>query len=109
MKKVQVTDIKFKGVPEMITILGKDFDKKYLDKVKTLSLSPEAIQKEHDLKIVFTPLHGTTYELVPESLRNWGFTNIYTVPEQSIPDGDFPTVASANPPHLKWRWIWLAK
>ena len=81
----------------MITILGKEFDKKYLDKVKTLSLSPEAIKKEHDLKIVFTPLHGTTYELVPESLRNWGFTNIYPVPEQSIPDGDFPTVASANP------------
>lgn len=65
--------------------------------MKTLSLSPEAIQKEHDLKIVFTPLHGTTYELVPASLRNWGFTNIHTVPEQSIPDGDFPTVASANP------------
>ena len=97
VKKVQVSDIKFEGVPEMITILGKDFDKKYLDKVKTLSLSPEAIQKEHDLKIVFTPLHGTTYELVPASLRNWGFTNIHTVPEQSIPDGDFPTVASANP------------
>ena len=97
VKKVQVSDIKFEGVPEMITILGKDFDKKYLDKVKTLSLSPEAIQKEHDLKIVFTPLHGTTYELVPASLHNWGFTNIHTVPEQSIPDGDFPTVASANP------------
>ena len=97
VKKVLVTDIKFEQAAGMITILGKEFDKKYLDKVKTLSLSPEAIKKEHDLKIVFTPLHGTTYELVPESLRNWGFTNIYPVPEQSIPDGDFPTVASANP------------
>lgn len=97
VKKVKVTDIKFTAVPEKIKSLGEDFDKKYLDTVKTLSLSPEAIKHQHDLKIVFTPLHGTTYKLVPESLRNWGFTNITTVPEQMIPDGDFPTVASANP------------
>lgn len=97
VKKVKVTDIKFTPVPEKIKILGKDFDRKFLDRVKTLSLSPEAIQHQHDLKIVFTPLHGTTYELVPASLRNWGFTNIYTVKEQMTPDGDFPTVASANP------------
>lgn len=97
VKKVKVTDIKFKAVPEKIKSLGEDFDKKFLDTVKTLSLSPEAIEHQHDLKIVFTPLHGTTYKLVPESLRNWGFTNITTVAEQMIPDGDFPTVASANP------------
>lgn len=97
VKKVKVTDIKFTAVPEKIKSLGEDFDKKYLDTVKTLSLSPEAIKHQHDLKIVFTPLHGTTYKLVPESLRNWGFSNITTVPEQMIPDGDFPTVASANP------------
>lgn len=97
VKKVKVTDIKFTAVPEKIKSLGEDFDRKYLDTVKTLSLSPEAIKHQHDLKIVFTPLHGTTYKLVPESLRNWGFTNITTVPEQMIPDGDFPTVASANP------------
>ncbi len=97
VKKVKVTDIKFTAVPEKIKSLGENFDKKYLDTVKTLSLSPEAIKHQHDLKIVFTPLHGTTYKLVPESLRNWGFTNITTVPEQMIPDGDFPTVASANP------------
>ena len=97
VKKVKVTDIKFTAVPEKIKSLGEDFDKTYLDTVKTLSLSPEAIKHQHDLKIVFTPLHGTTYKLVPESLRNWGFTNITTVPEQMIPDGDFPTVASANP------------
>lgn len=97
VKKVKVTDIKFTAVPAKIKSLGEDFDKKYLDTVKTLSLSPEAIKHQHDLKIVFTPLHGTTYKLVPESLRNWGFTNITTVPEQMIPDGDFPTVASANP------------
>ncbi len=97
VKKVKAADIKFTAVPEKIKSLGEDFDKKFLDVVKTLSLSPDAIKRQHDLKIVFTPLHGTTYKLVPESLRNWGFTNINTVPEQMIPDGDFPTVASANP------------
>lgn len=97
VKKVKVSDIKFTKNPEKIRILGKDFDRKFLDEVKTLSLSPEAIRHQHDLKIVFTPLHGTTYELVPDSLRNWGFTNINTIPEQMIPDGNFPTVASANP------------
>lgn len=97
VKNVKVSDIRFEKVPERIHILGEDFDKIYLDKVKTLSLSPEAIRKEHDLKIVFTPLHGTTYKLVPESLKNWGFTAIHSVPEQNIPDGDFPTVDSANP------------
>lgn len=97
VKKVKVTEIKFQAVPERIKTLGEDFDKKFLDIVKTLSLSPEAIQHQHDLKIVFTPLHGTTYKLVPDSLRNWGFTNITTIPEQMITDGDFPTVVSANP------------
>lgn len=97
VKKVKVSDILFNKVSERITLLGEDFDRKYLAKVKTLSLSPEAIQKARELKIVFTPLHGTTYKLVPESLRNWGFAQVYPVPEQSIPDGDFPTVASANP------------
>ena len=97
VKKVKDYEIKFQAVPEKIKILGEDFDKKFLEAVKTLSLSPEAIRHQHDLKIVFTPLHGTTYKLVPASLRNWGFTNITTIPEQMITDGDFPTVASANP------------
>lgn len=97
VKKVKVTDIRFKAVPERIRILGEGFDQKFLATVKTLSLSPEAIKHQHDLKIVFTPLHGTTYKLVPDSLRNWGFTNITTIPEQMVTDGDFPTVASANP------------
>lgn len=97
VKKIKAADIRFEPVPERITLLGDAFDRVYLDKVKTLSLSPDAIRQAHDLKIVFTPLHGTTYKLVPASLQHWGFTNIHTVPEQSIPDGDFPTVASANP------------
>lgn len=97
VKKVKVADIRFQAVPERIKILGEEFDRKFLDAVKTLSLSPEAIRRQHDLKIVFTPLHGTTYKLVPDSLRNWGFTRVTTVPEQMVTDGDFPTVASANP------------
>lgn len=97
VKKVKASDIKFTAVPSKIKSLGEDFDKIFLAKVKTLSLSPEAIKHQHDLKIVFTPLHGTTYKMVPDSLRNWGFTNITTIPEQMITDGDFPTVASANP------------
>lgn len=97
VKKVKVSDIKFQAIPEKIKTLGEDFDQKFLEAVKTLSLSPEAIQHQHDLKIVFTPLHGTTYKLVPASLRKWGFTNINTIPEQMITDGDFPTVTSANP------------
>lgn len=97
VNKVKVTDIKFQKVAEKIKTLGKEFDLKFLEIVKTLSMSPEAIRHQHDLKIVFTPLHGTTYELVPASLRNWGFTNIHTVAEQMVTSGDFPTVESANP------------
>ena len=101
MKQVKVTDIKFKAVPEPINILGEEFDQKFLDIIKTISLSPESIKNQHDLKIVFTPLHGTTYKLVPASLRYWGFTNITTIPEQMITDGGFPTVESANPEEPK--------
>lgn len=97
VKKVKASEIKFTAVPENIKLLGEDFDRQFLAKVKTVSLSPEAIKHQHDLKIVFTPLHGTTYKLVPDSLRNWGFTNITTIPEQMVTDGDFPTVLSANP------------
>lgn len=97
VKKVKVTDVRFEGCPERITLLGEEFDQKYLERVKTLSLSPDAIRQEHDMKIVFTPLHGTTYRMVPDSLYNWGFTDVNLVKEQSTPDGDFPTVEYANP------------
>ena len=97
VKKVGVTDIRFDGDNSLITPLGREFDDRYLARVKTLSLSPEAIRQAHDLRVVFTPLHGTTYRLVPESLHLWGFLHVYTVPEQCVPDGNFPTVASANP------------
>ncbi|MDR1274034.1 MAG: phospho-sugar mutase [Odoribacteraceae bacterium] len=97
VKKTKVTDIRFERAPGRVHLLGADFDQVYLERVKQLSLSPDAIRAAGDLKIVFTPLHGTTFELVPESLRLWGFTGVHLVPEQSVPDGDFPTVASANP------------
>lgn len=80
-----------------ITILGKEFDELYLDKVHSLSLSPDAVKKYHDMKIVYTPLHGCGYRLVPESLRKFGFTDVITVKEQMTLDGNFPTVESPNP------------
>ncbi|MGL5681650.1 MAG: phospho-sugar mutase [Marinifilaceae bacterium] len=97
VKTVKAEDIKFTANPALIKVLGEEFDKIYLETVKTVSLAPQVIARQHDLKIVFTPLHGTTYKMVPDSLHNWGFTNVITVPEQMITDGNFPTVASANP------------
>jgi len=97
VKAVKVEEIKFEGNPDLIEVLGAEMDKLYLDTVKTLSLSPEAIQNQKDLKIVFTPLHGTTVKLVPDSLANYGFENVIHIPEQDVIDGNFPTVWSANP------------
>ena len=92
-----VADIKFKGDPSKIEIIGEEVDKIFLEKVKSLSLSPEAIKRHHDMKIVYTPIHGTGLKLIPRSLANYGFTNIIGVPEQEVLSGDFPTVASPNP------------
>ena len=92
-----VKDIKFTGDPSKIQIIGEDVDKIFLEKVKGLSLSPEAIAKHHDMKIVYTPIHGTGLKLIPQALRNLGFTDIIGVPEQEVLSGDFPTVASPNP------------
>lgn len=97
VKRVKVEEILFTPNPDKIKILGEEFDKIYLDTVKSISLAPAVITRQHDLKIVFSPLHGTTYKMVPDSLHKWGFTNITTVAEQMITDGNFPTVASANP------------
>ena len=92
-----VRDIKFKGNPDLIEIIGEDMDNAFLAAVKTLSLDPEVIKRHADLKIVYTPIHGTGVKMVPASLKNYGFTNIIRVPEQEIPSGDFPTVVSPNP------------
>lgn len=92
-----VNEIRFKGDPSKIQIIGRDIDEPYLAAIKGLSLSPESIKRHHDLKIVYTPIHGTGVNLIPESLANFGFTNIIHVPEQDVPSGDFPTVESPNP------------
>lgn len=92
-----IDDVKFKGNPDLIEIIGKDIDKIYLQKIKELSLSQDIIKKQKNLKIVYTPLHGTGLRLVPESLKNFGFTNINIVEEQAHADGNFPTVVSPNP------------
>lgn len=97
VNKVKVEDIKFKGNPDLVQIIGKEIDKIYLDKVHTLSIDPACIQRQKDLKIVYTPLHGTGMMLIPESLKLWGFENVHCVPEQMIKDGNFPTVKSPNP------------
>lgn len=92
-----IDEIKFKGNPELINIIGKDMDTAFIEEVKKLSLSPEAIQRQHDLKIVYTPIHGTGITLIPDALEAVGFTNIINVPEQDVISGDFPTVVSPNP------------
>ncbi len=92
-----IGEIKFKGNPELITIIGDEMDQKFLSAIKGLQLSPEAVKQFHDLKLVYTPIHGTGVKLIPDSLRNYGFTNIINVPEQDVTSGDFPTVASPNP------------
>lgn len=87
---------------ENIIILGEEFDKLYLERIKKdIQLSPESVAKFHDMKIVYTPLHGAGVRLVPESLKNFGFTNVYVVPEQAVIDGNFPTVESPNPEERK--------
>jgi len=97
VEKVKVQDIRFKGVPELIFSLGADMDERYLKKVVSISLSPEAIKHQHDLKIVYTPIHGTGVKLVPMALAKMGFTNVIHIPEQDVVSGEFPTVISPNP------------
>jgi phosphoglucomutase len=95
--KVKPEDIRFDGPDDLIEIIGDEMDQKFLEKVKTVSISPEVVQKHHDIKIVFTPIHGTAVKLVPAALRKFGFTNIINIPEQDVVSGNFPTVVSPNP------------
>ena len=97
VNKVDVADIKFEGNPALIEIIGKEIDDLYLDKVHSISIDPECIKRQKDLKIVYTPLHGTGMMLIPQSLKLWGFENVHCVPEQMVKSGDFPTVVSPNP------------
>lgn len=95
--KVKVDDVKFEGNPSLIQIIGKDIDEPYLKEIHTLSIDPEVIKRQHDLKIVYTPLHGTGMMSIPQSLKLWGFDNVHCVKEQMVRSGDFPTVVSPNP------------
>ena len=100
-KITEVSQVLTGGNPENITILGEEFDKIYLAAIKALSLSPECVANNADMKIVYTPLHGAGVKLVPQSLANFGFKNVITVKEQCVLDGNFPTVASPNPEERK--------
>ncbi|MGL5563053.1 MAG: phospho-sugar mutase [Tannerellaceae bacterium] len=91
------SDINFHGKPELVEVLGEAVDNDYIQKLTTISLSPEAIKKHNDMKIVYTPIHGTGVKLIPAALKAFGFTNIVHVPEQDVVSGDFPTVVSPNP------------
>ena len=90
-------EIKFKGNKSLIEVIGKEMDQRYINDLTTISLSPESIARHKDMKIVYTPIHGTGVEIVPAALKAFGFTNIIHVPEQDIISGDFPTVISPNP------------
>ena len=92
-----VSEIKFKGNPDLIQIIGEDVDGPYIEEIHTLSLSPDVCKRHHDLKIVYTPIHGVGRYIIPRSIERWGFDNIIHVPEQDIMSGDFPTVDSPNP------------
>ena len=92
-----VNDVMWTGGETNITMIGKDLDDAYMNMVKGLSIYPEVIQQQHDLKIVYTPIHGTGITIVPETLKRFGFTNVTIVEEQAIPDGNFPTVVYPNP------------
>ena len=95
--KVKVQDVKFKGNPALIQIIGEEVDKPYLDAIEGICIDPALVKRNHDLCIVYTPLHGCGRVMIPRSLKQWGFTNVNCVPEQMIPDGNFPTVVSPNP------------
>ncbi len=97
VNKVKIADVKFEGSKELINIIGEEIDSVYLDRIKEICIDPEVIKRQKDLKIVYTPLHGTGMMLIPRSLKMWGFENVHCVEEQMVKSGDFPTVVSPNP------------
>ena len=108
-KILSVDDVQWTGKDENITIIGKEMDEAYIKMVKSLSVYPDVIEKEKDLKIVYTPIHGTGIKLVPQVLEKFGFTNVHIVEEQKTPDGNFPTVAYPNPEEKETMSIGLKK
>ncbi len=104
-----VDQIRFDADRSLIQTIGKDIDDQYLADIHKLSLDPEVDKKHHDMKIVYTPIHGTGLRLVFDSLRLWGFDNVIHVPEQDVQSGDFPTVASPNPENAEAMTMGIAK
>ena len=110
VEKIQsVDEVKWTGGEANIHIVGEDLDKAYINMVKGLSIYPDAIQRQKDLKIVYTPIHGTGIKLVPQVLAAFGFTNLTLVDEQIIPDGNFPTVVYPNPEESEAMSLGLKK
>jgi len=108
-KIASVDEVKWSGGEANITIIGQELDAAYIDMVKSLSVYPEVIARQHDLKIVYTPIHGTGITLVPEVLQRFGFNNVHIVEEQAKPDGNFPTVVYPNPEESEAMSIGLKK
>jgi phosphoglucomutase len=104
-----VNEVKWTGGESHITIIGKEIDEAYISMVKNLSVYPEIIEKQHNLCIVYTPIHGTGIKLVPEVLQRFGFSNVHVVDEQATPDGNFPTVAFPNPEEKETMSLGLKK
>lgn len=104
-----IDDVKWEGGAANIELIGTSMDEAYTKMLQTLSVYPEVIAKQQDLKIVYTPIHGTGITLVPKVLAAYGFTNVHVVEEQSIPDGNFPTVSYPNPEESETMSIGLAK
>ena len=102
-------DVKWNGNEDNVIIIGKDIDEAYLEMVKGLSVNPDVCTRQHDLKIVYTPIHGTGIMLVPKALAAYGFDNVHIVEEQSNPDGNFPTVVYPNPEEQETMNIGLEK
>ena len=110
VEKIKSLDeVKWSGGEKNITIIGKDIDEKYIEMVKSLSVYPEVCVAEHDLKIVYTPIHGTGIMVVPQVLKSYGFDNFHIVEEQATPDGNFPTVNYPNPEERETMSIGLQK
>lgn len=104
-----IDEVKWSGGEANITSIGKDVDEAYLQELKNLSIQPEVIKEQHDLKIVYTPIHGTGITLAPEILKRYGFTNVHVVEEQATPDGNFPTVVYPNPEEAEAMSLGLKK
>lgn len=108
-KIASVDEVKWSGGEQHITLIGKEIDEAYISMVKGLSVYPDIIARQSDLKIVYTPIHGTGIKLVPQVLERFGFKNVHIVEEQSVPDGNFPTVVYPNPEEKETMGIGLQK